>query len=418
MVGIRFAEGGVLSHWLVLSNPTFRRLLPGMTLSYLGDGISVVAVVLLAQELTTNAALVGVAVMASSLPGAVGALVLGRVLQGRSGAGLAYADSVWRFLTLGSIPLAYTAGVLGVGLFIGLLAASSVLHSWGSAGRYTLIAEILPQRQHLAGNSLLAILSEAGTIAGPPVAALLLVFWNPAGAIAVDALTFGVLALSYRVVKMPARPTPAVPSRQTGLAVIRRNPALLGLIVLSAAFFFLFGPVYVALPTLVQRPDGTALALATFYSAFGVGAVLGGLITPYLSGFSQWRITVSGVLVAGLCLLPLGLGAATPASMVGFALVGLSWAPYQATSIALYQRLAPADRLAQVLAADSAVALLAVPAGTAVGGLAVEYGGAQGTLLVCATALVGLAGVAALLLTCGQKLCSGPGNEPDFTSSR
>ncbi len=181
-------------------------------------------------------------------------------------------------------------------------------------------------------------------------------------------------------------------------------------------FFFLFGPVYVALPTLVQQPDGTALALATFYSAFGIGAVLGGLITPYLSGFSPWLITVAGVLTAGLGLLPLGLGAATPASIVGFALVGLSWAPYQATSIALYQRLAPAERLAQVLAVDSAVALLAVPAGTALGGLAVEYGGAQGTLLACAVGLVALAGVAALLVR--QKLFSGPGNEPDLTSSR
>ena len=37
-------------------------------------------------------------------------------------------------------------------------------------------------------------------------------------------------------------------SRTAGFAVIRRTPALLGLLGLSFAFFFLFGPLYVALP--------------------------------------------------------------------------------------------------------------------------------------------------------------------------
>ncbi|MCD5311198.1 MFS transporter [Kineosporia babensis] len=383
----------------MLSHPVLRRLLPGMALSYLGDGISVVAIVLLAQSLTENAALVGLAVTMSGLPGAVGALVLGRVLSGRSGAELARWDALWRCVFLGAIPLSYALGVLSIGLLIGLLALASLLHSWGSAGRYTLIAEVLPRQHQLTGNSLLAIISEAGTIAGPPVAALILVFWNPAVAVAVDALSFGILALSYYFVRhLDVGAPPKAHSRTAGLGVILRNPALLGLITLSSAFFFLFGPVYVALPTLVRQPDGTATLLATFYTAFGVGAVLGGLLTPYLSDWPLWRTTVSGVLVVGLCLLPLGIGAATTPSIVCFALVGVSWAPYQATSMALYQRIAPPERLAQVLAADSGIALLLVPAGIAAGGVLVEGIGAQATLLTCALGLILLASTAAALL--------------------
>lgn len=390
--------------------------MPGMALSYLGDGIAVVAVVLLAQELTSNAALVGLAVTMASLPGAVGAMALGRWLSGRSGAELARWDATWRFFALGAIPLAYAAGVLSIGLFIGLLAAASLLHSWGSAGRYTMIAEILPRQHHLAGNSLLAILSEIGTIAGPPVAALLLLFWNPAGALAIDALSFGVLALAYRSVRIrtppPAAAEPA--SRTAGLTIIAGNPALLGLVTLSVVFFFLFGPVYVALPTLLSNPDGTASLLALYYSGFGIGAVLGGVLTPYLRDQPLWRTTVSGVLVVGLCLLPLGTGAPTPTSIICFALAGVAWAPYQATSMALYQRIAPAGRLAPVLAAESGIHLLSAPAGIAVGGLLVEAVGARNALLACAAGTITLALTALAVLWIRpsrrpRRPCPGPG---------
>jgi DHA3 family macrolide efflux protein-like MFS transporter len=383
------------SYWPVITHPTLRRLLPGMAVSYLGDGISVIAVVLLAQELTGNAALVGLAVTMSTLPGAVGALTLRRWLSGWSGADLARWDATWRFAVLGAIPLAYAAGLLSITLYIVLLAASSILHSWGSAGRYSLIAEALPDRDRLAGNALLSILGEIGTIAGPPVAALILVFWNPAGALAVDALTFGVLALSYWFV--PA--TPVIPPQRehTGFAVIHGSPALLGLLTLSAAFFFLFGPVYVALPTLVEASDGGASLLAAYYTTFGIGAVLGGLVTPLLGGLPRWWVTAGAVLIAGLCLLPLGVGAPTPVSIGGFALMGASWGPYQATSMALYQRISRPGQLPQVLASASAVALLTGPAGVAVGGLLVAGWGARTTLLTCAIVLIGVALTAALL---------------------
>lgn len=397
-------------YWPVIAHPTLRRLFPGITLSFIGDGISVVAVVMLAQELTGSAALVGLAVTASTLPGAIGAMTLGRWLSHRSGADLARWDALLRFVAIGLIPLAYLAGILGIGLLIGLLAVSSVLHSWGTAGRFTLVAEVLPEKDHLAGNALMAMLAEMGTIVGPPLAALILVFWDPAGALAIDALSFGLLAVSYHFIRRAGgtrREPPADASRSAGFSVIWRTPALLGLIALSAGFFFLFGPVYVALPILLREEsgsgDGGAGLLATFYTLFGVGAVLGGILAPFLQNLSRWLVTVSGVLVVGLGLLPLGLGAPIAVSVACFALGGLSWAPYQATSMALYQRTAPEGRLAQVLAADSAIALLAAPGGTAVGGAAAEAFGARNTLLSASVAMMLIAALAAVLLLISRR---------------
>src|SRR5947208_2783249 len=68
----------------VLANRVFRRLILGFAVSYLGDGMSFVAVAWLAIELAPPATAglwVGGAVAAYTLPGVVGALVFGRRLR-------------------------------------------------------------------------------------------------------------------------------------------------------------------------------------------------------------------------------------------------------------------------------------------------------------------------------------------------
>lgn len=86
---------------------------------------------------------------------------------------------------------------------------------------------------------------------------------------------------------------PGTASRSTGFTVIRRNPTLLGLLALSFGFFFLFGPVYVALPLHVSEDlGGTAGLLAGFYTAFGIGAVLGGMLTAHVSRWRLWPTTI------------------------------------------------------------------------------------------------------------------------------
>src|SRR2546429_8687118 len=78
----------------VLANGLFRRLILGFAVSYLGDGMSFVAVAWLAIELAPHATAglwVGGAVAAYTSPGVVGALVFGRRLRRGGGRGAARA---------------------------------------------------------------------------------------------------------------------------------------------------------------------------------------------------------------------------------------------------------------------------------------------------------------------------------------
>jgi hypothetical protein len=74
-----------------ISHPVLRRILPATAASALGDGMSAVAIAWLALRLAPagrRGLWVGAAVAAYSLPGAAGAVALGRWLHGPGSAGL------------------------------------------------------------------------------------------------------------------------------------------------------------------------------------------------------------------------------------------------------------------------------------------------------------------------------------------
>ncbi|WP_432972719.1 MFS transporter [Dactylosporangium sp. CA-233914] len=385
-------------YWPVLTHPVLRRVLPGIGVSALGDGMSLVAISWLALQLAPSGARgawVAAAVAAYSLPSALGGALLGRYLRHRPGAQLAGWNAILRASALAAIVLVHAAGALRPWLYVALLAASSLLAAWGSAGRYTLIAETLPPEHHLAANGVLGAIGECATIVGPPLAGLLIGWTGAAAVLALDAASFAVLALTFRAAVVPRKPDATGPAPGLGGRTQR------GLIALSLLFFLFFGPFYVALPLHVADDlHASATLLGAYYTAFGIGAVAGGLATAYLRRLSLWPATIGIVLAFGAALLPLGLGAPAAVSLPAFALGGLCWAPYLPTVLALFQRTTAPAHLPQVLAAFGSVAAIAIPLGTAAGGPLVTALGAEHTLLASAiaTMLLGVAAAAVMIV--------------------
>ncbi|WP_433617400.1 MFS transporter [Dactylosporangium sp. CA-139114] len=379
-------------YWPVVTHPVLRRVLPGIAVSALGDGMSLVAVSWLALQLApepARGAWVAAAVAAYSLPSALGGAVLGRYLRHRPGAQLAGWNAILRASALAAIVLVHATGALTPGLYVALLAVSSLLAAWGSAGRYTLIAQTVPQEHHLAANSVMGTLSEAAALAGPPLAGLLIGWTDAAVVLAIDAASFAVLALTYRLaVPEPGDAPPA------GAARVRLGRDKAGPLLVTFAFFLVFGPFYVALPLHVADDlHASATLLGVFYTAFGVGAVVGGLATPYVRRLPPWPVIVA----FGLAVLPLGLGAPPAVSLPAFALAGLCWAPYMPVMMALFQRTTPKDHLPQLLATFGSITVIAVPLGTAAGGPLVTAVGAERTLLLSALATLALGLVTAVV---------------------
>jgi MFS transporter, DHA3 family, macrolide efflux protein len=402
-------------YYPALSHPVLRRVLPGAAASALGDGMSAVAIAWLALKLAPEASRglwVGAAVAAYSLPGAAGAVFLRRWLGGRGGARLASVNAVVRAAALGLIGCLALAGRLDPAGYVALLGVSSLLSAWGIAGKYTLIADLLPPDQRVAGNTVFGLADQLSLMIGPALAGVVAAAAGPAVVITADAVSWAVLAISYARVAPLARrltrasdPVPAPSDPQAGVpapsgwAVIRSSPVLPGLLALSFVFYLLYGPLEVALPVHVATDlHGSAALLGTFWAVFGVGAIIGELAAPYLRRWRVWPTMTGIVLGWGLALVPLGLVTPLWMALAAFFAGAVIWGPWMSLSMGVLQDASPPAALAQVIAARSSLLIIAAPVGTALGGPIVAALGARGTLLASALATVALGLITAAIL--------------------
>ena len=395
----------------VFGNPVLRRLLPAFAVSAIGDGMSAVGVAWLAIRIAPpghRGLVVGLAVAAYTLPGAAGAVLLARPLRRLAGRHLVAADSALRAAALGAIPLLYVFGTLRPASYVALLAASSLLHAWGLSGQYTLVAEHLPPQARTAGNALLSGFGMAAFVIGPMLAGLAVATVGPAVPVAADAASFAVLAVAAVTVRggtARAGSSEAGESgRARGFAVIARSRPLAGLLALTVVYYFLYGPVEVALPLYVTGTlGGSAGLLGLFWTVFGIGATAGSAVTGLARRLPLWPVLVVAVAGWGVAIAPLGLLRLPALALACFAAGGLLYAPYPALSATLFQRESPPELLSQVLAARGALTVLASPLGTALGGPLTAWIGAQHTLLVSAAATVACGAGAAAILTARRR---------------
>lgn len=408
-------------YYPALTHPVIRRVLPGVSLSALGDGMSAVAIAWLALRIApagSRGLWVGLAVAAYSLPGAAGAVVLRRWLRGRGGARLVYVNAVLRSVALGLVGCLALAHMLNPAGYVVLLGASSVLSAWGVAGKYTLIADLLPADQRVAGNTVFGLTDQISLMVGPALAGVLAAAAGPALVITLDAASWAVLAVSYaRIAPMVSRAasgsktpeagskTPEQAASRGAWAMIRATPVLPGLLALSFCFYLLYGPVEVALPVHVALDlHGSAALLGMFWAAFGVGAIAGELAALFLRRLPVWPTMTAIVLGWGLALLPLGFRTPLWLALAAFFTGAVIWGPWTSLSMGVFQSAAPPDALASVLAARGSLLILASPLGTALGGPLVAGLGARGTLLISAlgTVVLGLI-TAGVLVTAAHR---------------
>jgi MFS family permease len=375
-----------------------RRLLSGLGVSALGDGMSAVTIAWLAVRAAPAGKIglfVGLAVAAYTLPGAVGALALGRHLRRRPACTLVLANCLLRAGGVGLVVVLAAAGALSPAAYVALLAGSSLLTSWGSAGQYTMLAEVGGEDGRLAANSLASAQTWLATIVGPAAAGLLLARVEPAWLLGFDAATFAFLGAQAWRTQTHAATTEPAGALESGFRLLRRSD-LLGLIVLTWLFFFLYGPVEDALPVYVAHDlHSHAGLLGAYWTSFGVGALASTLLTGTLRIRATRRLTLLIVAGWGACLVPFAF-APSGATLVCFALGGAVYGPFIPLTYALFQSITTTTKLPGVLAARSAALVVATPLGTAIGGPLVASLGARSTLTASGAATVVRAGLATL----------------------
>ena len=349
----------------LLADRSARRLLVGLGVSSLGDGLSMVTIAWLAVRISPAGEIglfVGLALAAYTLPGAVGALALGSLFRRRPARALVLGNCLLRTCFLGMAVALAATGALSPVAYVALLAGSSLLASWGSAGQYTMLAQVGGEDGRLAANSLATAQVWLATILGPAAAGLLLTRVAPAWLLGFDAATFAFLGVqAWRThIDVPAAEQPV-------------EDAL---------------PVYVA-----HDLHAHAGLLGAYWTSFGVGALVSTLFVGTLRGRATRSLTLLIVAGWGACLIPFAF-APPAATLACFAVGGLIYGPFIPLTYALFQSITTTANLPSVLAARSAVLTVASPLGTAIGGPIVAGLGAGLTLTASGAATVLLAGLA------------------------
>jgi MFS family permease len=309
---------GLVADTRPLQNPHFRRLWLANIVTVIGAQLTVVAVPAQIYAMTGSSAYVG-------LTGVFGLVPL--VVFGLWGGAL--ADHFDRRTLL----LVTTAGLIGtsalfwaqaavdnqnVWLLLGLFAVQQAFFAINQPTRSAVLPKLLPADQLPAANSLSMTLFMAGAIAGPLVGGALIPVLGFAWLYLAD--TVCLFATLWAVLLLPRLPvvgatgTPGLRSVIDGFVYLRGHPVLL-MSFLVDIIAMVFGMPRALFPQMAHEsfggPGEGGLAFALLFAAIPAGALVGGVLSGWVSRIDrQGLAVVLAIVVWGGAMTGFGLATA------------------------------------------------------------------------------------------------------------
>jgi MFS family permease len=269
-----------------LSVPHFRHLWLGSTVSLLGDQFYFVALPWIVLQLTGSSLALGTILMAAAVPRAALMLIGGAASDRFSARRVLLATATTRALLVGGVAALIRLGLLQLWHLYVLTFAFGVADAFSFPAGAALIPTVVEPRQLQSANSVMGSSAVVTQMVGRAPAGLFIRAWGIAAALAADAVSFlAVIAALWRVPEPPvtAAGAPVRPGMLQaigeGLRVVRADPPLWSLMVLSATLnFCVAGPIGVGLATMAKLHFGSAAAFGTCLSCFSGGTLVGLLL--------------------------------------------------------------------------------------------------------------------------------------------
>jgi predicted MFS family arabinose efflux permease len=353
----------------VLRHAGFRRFWLGVMVSRCGSAFTVVALSWLVLDLSGPREL-GLVLLCSGLPVLVCGPIAGGLLDRFPARLLLGWDNALRGVLIVLLMALEHFGQLQVVLICVVAAASAALAAVSEVAAGVLVPRLVEDEDLEPANSLLSVNWELAAIAGPPVAGALIGTAGIGSALAVDAVSFAVMAwLSFRLPDMPfAR---RAERRQLAFAVLARYPAAVVLTMCATGFLFLSGVTDLLYPVYaLQVLNGGAFAFGVLLGAAGAGGLCGILFGLPLFLRLPTRARLPVVIAAGapaLAALVFTDNLVVAAMLV--AVASFLWGPFYAIERSQFQRGVPDEVRGQVTGARTAVTSLGFPLGSAAGGV-------------------------------------------------
>ncbi|WP_030483710.1 MFS transporter [Nocardioides aequoreus] len=313
----------------------FRRLWLANIVTVVGAQLTVVAVPAQIYQLTGSSAYVG-------LTGVFGLVPL--VVFGLWGGALADVLDRRTLLVVTTLGLIVTAalfwvfavtGSQNVWLLLSLFSVQQAFFAVNQPTRAAVLPRLLPAELLPSANALSMTVMQAGAIAGPLVAGVLIPFTGFAWLYLID--TVSLLPTLLAVVALPALPIEGqvgsigLKGVIDGFGYLRSQPVLLMSFVVDI-IAMVFGMPRALFPEIAHvdfgGPESGGLAFALLFAGIPIGAVLGGVFSGWVSRVDRHGLAViSAIVVWGLAMTGFGLAVllapVAPAAMLTLAVLML-----------------------------------------------------------------------------------------------
>jgi hypothetical protein len=386
------------SYRQVLANRRLTGLLAGDAIAKVGDGMGFIASPLIALRLRGSldpALAISLVSVAPYLLAVVLSLGFGLGRRRFNPRIVLLADATLRGGTLLAVGAFAVVDQLPLWILVAALVGASALRLLAASSRRLVASNLAGDEGRLAVNGLLGTSdSLALFVAGPALGGLVAALSGPAVVLVINGAANLVLLGAVLVVLPGAAADEGEQQRAaaptvSGWSIMSRVGIAAQLLFVVFLFYLFYGPVEVALPLLVTgHLHAGSGALGVLWTAFGVGALVGSLLTNALRGFSQASVLLAIMAGWAACVGVLAASSTVAVAAGAMAIGGVVYGPFTAIAYTLLQDTLRHDEQQPVLAVWAAGTTLAAPLGLAMGGPLVAATGARSGLAVSAAVTV------------------------------
>ena len=383
-----------LPMWRAFSVRNFRLLWTSEAVSVTGDQFHFVAMAWLIISLTGSGLALGTVMIAIAVPRALLLVPMGVVADRRPSRGLMLTAHVARGVIVGVIAglvVAHAASIPAL-IVLGILfgAADAIyLPAQQAFLPRALEADRLP-----SGNALLQGTYQLASIAGPPLAGVVIAAGGTGAAFGIDAVSFLIAATvvlfitggrapapeAIREVNGAGAPSPATShesfadSIRAGVHYVLADKAIRTTMLISLVInLAVNGPASVGMPWLASRRfDAGPLGLGLMAAAWAGGALAGTLLAGNLPLRRQGRIIVGSLAVTGLAMAVVGVAGSFLVCVLAMAVMGVAIGYVNVVAISWLQARVEGALLGRVMSLVMLMSFGITPLSLALSGLLID----------------------------------------------
>jgi len=373
-----------------LGERNFRLLFCAQAVWLLGSWMTPVALAFAVLSLTDSPAALGLVLGAEAVPltllllvGGVWADRLPRVRV------MVTADLV-SAVSQGTTAVLLIAGSAEVWQLAALAAVGGAAEAFHTPAWSGLLPETVPPSMLQRANALRHLESNAGRVAGPLLAGVIIAAAGAGWAIATDALSFLLAAVVLLGIDVPGRAVAETTTRfvddlRDGWRAVRAQSWLIVMMIDTALWMLvIYGPYAVLGPVVCDRQLDGASSWALISAGYGLGSIGGGVLGLRLHPRRPLLVAV----VINAVFLPLlaSLAVAAPAWTIAAMAVpaGVSTSLYLVLWDTTMQERVPREALARVSSFERVSVYAPLPIGMALAGPVAQWLGVEATLWISA----------------------------------